>query len=94
MIYVIYLFAGLFIILSATMLYVFYRTSHFGIFLMGTTYGASGLIAILIGQWWPLAAGFALVWILKLMGLEPPVEPARDEGGGKGAEWQDDSRSR
>ena len=75
MIYVTYFFAGVFILLSATMLYVFYRSSHFGMFLMGITYGTSGLIAIWLAEWWPLIAGFALAWVLKYLGLEPSAEP-------------------
>jgi len=46
------------------------------------TYGASGVLAIALPHWWPLVAGFVLVWLLKLLGLEPSHEPARDEGGG------------
>jgi hypothetical protein len=73
MIYVIYVFGGLFIVLSVTMLYVFYRNHHFGLFLMGITYGSSGLIAIALPDWWPLLLGFALVWVLRMLGLEPRV---------------------
>lgn len=74
MIYVTYGFAGLYIALSFAMLYVFYRSSHVGMFIMGLTYGCSGLVAILLGEWWPLVAGFVLVWVLKLIGLEPGAE--------------------
>ena len=74
MIYAIYGFAGLFLVLCATMMFVFYRDRHFGMFIMGVTYGASGLIAITIPHWWPLVMGFALVWLLRMMGLEPRVE--------------------
>jgi hypothetical protein len=81
MIYVTYIVAGIFIALAFAMLYVFYRSSHFGMFVMGLTYGCSGLLAILLGHWWPLLAGFVLVWMLKWLGLEPGSE-ARDEGGG------------
>jgi len=79
MIYVIYAFGGFFVILSLVMLYVFYREQHFGTFLMAITYGLSGLLAIALPHWWPLVAGFVMVWMLRLMGLEPSHEPARDE---------------
>jgi len=87
MIYVIYGFAGLFLVLCATMLFVFYRDRRFGMFIMGVTYGASGLIAISIPHWWPLVMGFALVWLLRFMGLEPRVvrEPEAQSGGTKDA---------
>jgi hypothetical protein len=77
MIYVIYTVAGIFIALAFTMLYVFYRSSHFGMFVMGLTYGCSGLLAILLGHWWPLIAGFVLVWALKWLGMDPTDEPAK-----------------
>ena len=80
LIYVIYAFAAVFIVVSFTMLYVFYRSSHFGMFVMGLTYGCSGLLAILLGHWWPLVAGYALVWILKLLGLDPGDERGKADG--------------
>ena len=83
MIYVTYVVAGAFIALSFAMLYVYYRSSHVGMFIMGLIYGCSGLIAILLGEWWPLVTGFVLVWVLKLLGLEPHAEPEGEGGGGK-----------
>jgi len=77
MIYVTYIVAGLFLALAFAMLYVYFRSSHFGMFVMGLTYGCSGLLAILLGHWWPLLAGFVLVWILKWLGLEPGNETER-----------------
>ena len=79
MIYVIYAVAVLFILLSSTMLYVFYRQRDFGLLVMGVTYGVSGVLALALPHWWPLAAGFVLVWVLKWPGLEPGSEP-KDEG--------------
>ncbi len=87
MIYVIYVFAGLFVALCVTMLYVFYRNRHFGFFLMGVTYGTSGLLAIMLPHWWPLVAGLVLVWLLRFLGLEPYVEP-KEEGGESKAEGE------
>ncbi|HEY7742959.1 MAG TPA: hypothetical protein VIA19_07920 [Burkholderiales bacterium] len=78
MIYLTYAVAGVFIALAFTMLYVFYRSSHFGLFVLGLTYGSSGVLAILLGHWWPLAAGFVLAWLLKWLGLEPGSK-SRDE---------------
>ena len=78
MVYLIYGFAGLFVVLSCAMLYAFYRGRDFGLFIMGVTYGASGVLALALPHWWPLVAGFVLVWLLKLLGLEPGVEPPID----------------
>ena len=75
MIYIIYVLAGLFIVLSCAMLYAYYRGRNFGLFIMGVTYGTSGVLALTLPHWWPLVAGFVLVWLLKLLGLEPSVEP-------------------
>ena len=75
MIYIIYVLAGLFIMLSCAMLYAYYRGRNFGLFIMGVTYGTSGVLAIALPHWWPLVAGFVLVWLLKLLGLEPSAEP-------------------
>jgi hypothetical protein len=90
MIYVIYVFAVLFVALGAMMFYVFYRERHFGMFLMGMTYSMSGLLAMALPHWWPLIAGFVMAWMLKMLGLElgpedvagvqRPGQP-KDEGG-------------
>lgn len=93
MIYVIYIFALLFLALCAAMLYVYYRERHIGMFLMGVAYGTGGVVAIMLSDWWPLVAGFVVVWMLKLLGLEMAPRPvprqgreegenSRDEGGG------------
>ena len=42
-----------------------------GLVLMATTYGSAAALAILIVEWWPLVTGFALAWVLRLMGLDP-----------------------
>lgn len=81
MIYISYVLAGLFIVLSCAMLYAFYRGRDFGLFIIGVTYGTSGVLAIALPHWWPLVAGFVLVWLLKLLGLEPSVGSEREEGG-------------
>ena len=83
MIYVIYFFGVFFILLSIPMLYVFYREKHFGIFLMGIIYSFSGLMAISLPHWWPLLVGFVMAWLLRLMGLEPTIEPKAEGGNQK-----------
>lgn len=85
MIWFIYIVSGLFIVLACAMFYVFYRSHHFGMFLMGVVYSASGVLAIALPHWWPLLAGFVLVWLLRFMGLEPEVV-AEPEGGAAGEE--------
>ena len=97
MVYVIYFFASAFVVLSGGMLFAYYRTRHFGIFIMAVTYAASGLLAFSLMHWWPLVTGFVLAWLLRMLGLEPKVELApqesdaenRDEGGGMRDEVKD-----
>ena len=92
MIYVIYVFAGIFLLLGSMMFYVFYRERHFGMLLMAMTYTMSALLAIVLPHWWPLVAGFVMVWMLKMLGLEmgpedaAGVPPAASEEGGDAAE--------
>ena len=78
MVYVIYFFASAFLVLAAGMFFAYYRSRHFGLFIMGLTYAASGLLSFAISHWWPLVTGFVLAWLLRMLGLEPRVE-TRDE---------------
>ena len=78
MIYVICTFGGLFVALCIAMVYVSYRERHVGMFIMGVTYGTTGVLAITLPHWWPIVAGFVLVWLLRFLGLEPRVEPAQE----------------
>ena len=75
----IYIFSASFILMSIGMLFAYRRTLHYGLFLMGLTYGASAGLALVLMHWWPLMAGFILVWILKLIGLDPDRELRKRE---------------
>jgi hypothetical protein len=75
---VIYVIAGLFFLVSMVLFFAHGRTRHPGLLLMGITYGGSAVLAILLMHWWPLVAGFLLVWLLRWLGLEPGAE-RRDE---------------
>lgn len=68
---VIYIFSALFILMALAMLFAYYRSRHLGMVLMSITYGASAVLALMLMHWWPLAAGFALAWLLRLIGLDP-----------------------
>jgi hypothetical protein len=39
--------------------------------LASITFGASAVVSFYLAAWWPLFVGFALLWIYKLMGLDP-----------------------
>ena len=67
----IYGFASLFVVVASMMLWAYRRLRHFGLFIMALTYGISAILAFALKHWWPLAAGYALVWMLKFLGMDP-----------------------
>ena len=75
---IIYVFAGSFGLMSLALFFAYRRTAHYGMFLMGITYGAAAGLAIVLTHWWPLVVGFILVWILKLLGLDPGPDGPKD----------------
>lgn len=70
---VVYIISASFVFLAAALLITYRRTRHSGAFLLGLTYAASAVLAVVLTHWWPLAAGFVLVWVLKFLGLDPDV---------------------
>lgn len=78
----IYVFSASFVFMALALMITYRRTRHYGIFLLGLTYAASAVLAIVLTHWWPLVAGFALVWVLRLLGLDPDVSR---EGAGNSA---------
>lgn len=84
---VIYIISALFIVMCVALLFGYRKTQHAGLLLMSIVYGASAALALWKVHWWPLAAGFALVWVMRLLGMEPPVpKMPTEEGGGMRAE--------
>ena len=69
----IYLFAASFVFMAVALMITYRRTRHYGVFLLGLTYAASAALAVVLTHWWPLVAGFVLVWVLRFMGLDPDV---------------------
>lgn len=72
--WIIYVFAILFIVMGLALFFAYSRRKHNGLLLFGVTYTASAILAVVIMEWWPLVAGFAIVWIMRAMGLEPEPE--------------------
>jgi hypothetical protein len=70
---VIYFFAASFVFMAIALMITYRRTRHYGVFLLALTYAASAALAIVLMHWWPLVAGFLLVWLLRLLGLDPDV---------------------
>jgi hypothetical protein len=79
--FAIYLFASLFAVVSVMQLWAYRRMRHFGLFIMALTYGISALLAFALAHWWPLVAGYGLVWFLKFLGLDPDADllPSRKD---------------
>ncbi len=68
---IIYVFSASFVLMALALLFTYQRTKQYGLFVMALTYGAAAALALVLMHWWPLVAGFAVVWILKLLGFEP-----------------------
>ncbi len=68
---IIYVFAASFIFMGTALVMTYVRFRHYGVLLMGLIYGIAAVLAVVLMHWWPLVAGFALVWILRLSGLDP-----------------------
>jgi len=68
---IVYIFAASFFFMAVALMFTYQRTRHYGVLLLGITYAASAGLAIVLTHWWPLVAGFVLVWILRLLGLDP-----------------------
>ncbi len=76
---IIYVFSASFVFMALALLFTYQRTRHYGVFLMGLAYGAAAATALVLMHWWPLAAGFGLVWALKLMGLDPGMKAPQEK---------------
>lgn len=72
--WVIYSFSVLFASMGGALFFAYWRTKHHGLLLLGITYFVAALAAIVLKDWWPLVAGFGLVWVMRMMGIEPKAE--------------------
>jgi hypothetical protein len=75
---IIYFFAASFAFMAVALMFTYRRTHHYGAFVLGVAYGVSAALAVALTHWWPLVAGFALVWILRLLGLDPDVRKGKN----------------
>jgi hypothetical protein len=92
MLLLLHILDALFVLLSFLMLFIYRRTRHRGLLIMSMFYGMGGMLSGYLNSWWPLAAGFVLAWLVRLMGLDPDVPrvprestppPPEDNAGGK-----------
>lgn len=77
--FVVYTFAALFISLALALFFAYSRSKQKGLLLIGASYAASAVLAVVLTHWWPLAVGFAIAWALRAMGLDPGPEAAPGE---------------
>jgi hypothetical protein len=70
-----YFFASLFIVLGFLMLFSYRRSQRLEFLMLSFVYAGSGLAAGYSSAWWPLVAGFAVAWLLKLTGFDPDKPP-------------------
>jgi ABC-type thiamin/hydroxymethylpyrimidine transport system permease subunit len=75
MLWVIYPFSILFASLASALVFAFVRNKHYGLLLLALTYFGSALAAVVLFQWWPLAAGYAAALLMRMLGLEPKYDP-------------------
>ena len=76
---VVYVFAASFGFMAVAHMITYNRTRHYGVFLLALAYAVSALLSVMLMHWWPLAAGFALVWVLRFLGLDPDVQRSGGE---------------
>jgi len=79
MVYVLYALSAIFILLSFFMLAAYSRTRHKGLLIMSICYGAGGLASGYLLSWWPLMAGFAAAWVVRVLGLDPDTQLKRND---------------
>lgn len=70
---IIAIFSTFFAFMALAVMFGYFRTGHLGLLLIALVYGASAVLALVLVHWWPLTAGFALLWVMKMIGLEPQV---------------------
>jgi len=68
---VIYIFSVIFLLLSAALVFTWWRGRQMGAMLLALTYLFAALLALMLKAWWPLVIGFLSAWALRLMGLDP-----------------------
>ena len=77
MIWLVYCFGALFASLGAALIFAYSRNKHPGLLLLGIIYFIAALAAVLLEHWWPLVAGFGVLWVLRGMGMEPEAEQSK-----------------
>lgn len=72
--WVVYSFAAMFVCWGLALFFAFSRSKHPGLLLLGCTFVSAGVLSVMMTHWWPLVAGFAIAWVLRAMGMDPPAD--------------------
>jgi hypothetical protein len=70
MAYIIFILAGISIILAIGGISAYSQTKQIGLLLSSIVSIAFSILAITLVQFWPLIAGFIINWLLRLAGLD------------------------
>ena len=73
-VWVVYSFALMFGCWGLALYFAYTRSKHSGLLLLGITFFAAAVLAAYMAHWWPLVAGFAIAWVLRARGMDPPAE--------------------
>ncbi len=79
MLIVTYVFSFVFALLSAALLFTWWRQRHSGALLLAVTYATAAALALMFQAWWPLVIGFLSAWALRLLGLDPGAAQRQDK---------------
>lgn len=74
--WVVYSFAVMYGCWGLALFFAYTRSKHHGLLLLGMTFFSAGVLAAILTHWWPLLAGFAIAWVLRAMGMDPPPDEA------------------
>ena len=62
---------GLFALMSLGLFFGFTGSKQIGLILAAISFGGAAYASFALGAWWPLLVGFALAWVLRLLGFDP-----------------------
>ena len=85
-VWVVYSFAAMFGCWGLALFFAYTRSKHHGLLLMGITFFSAAVLAAVLTHWWPLLAGFAIAWVLRAMGMDPPLDEVPSPSPGQDGE--------
>lgn len=66
-----YILCAIILILALFGFAEYSHTRHPGLILAGIVDIGAVVASLILASWWPLLIGFGLLWLLRLLGLEP-----------------------